>query len=144
MRILGMDIGTRTIGLALSDPMGWTAQGLETYRRSGRLEIDLEVVTGMIKKLEVERVVAGLPLNMDGSRGPSAEMVEEFAKRLTDRSGVPLVMWDERLTTVSAQKMLIEADVSRKKRRKVVDQIAAVLILQGYLNWLSGSANPNG
>lgn len=139
-----MDVGTRTIGLALSDPMGWTAQGLETYRRSGRMETDLEAVTQIIEKYEVERVVAGLPLNMDGSRGASAEMVEEFARRVGNRAGIPVVMWDERLTTVSAQKMMIEADLSRKKRRQKVDRIAAVLILQGYLDWLSGSGGPSG
>lgn len=139
-----MDVGTRTIGLALSDPMGWTAQGMETYRRSGRMETDLEAITRLIEKHEVERVVAGLPLNMDGSRGPSAEMVEEFARRLEGRAGVPVATWDERLTTVSAQKMMIEADVSRKKRRQKVDRVAAVLILQGYLNWLSGLGGPNG
>lgn len=144
MRILGLDMGTRTIGLAISDPFGWTAQGLETYRRTGRLEDDLKAVVGLIKSFQVERVVVGLPRNMDGSRGPAAVMVEEFAERLTEKAGVPVVMWDERLTTVSAQRVLIEADVSRRKRKKVVDQMAAVLILQGYLNWLSKSASPKG
>lgn len=139
-----MDIGTRNIGLAISDPLGWTAQGLSTYRRTGRIDEDLEEITRLIKELKVEKVVAGLPRNMDGTSGPAAAMVVEFTGLLAEQANVPVTLWDERLTTVSAQKVLIEADLSRKKRKKVVDQLAAVLILQGYLNWLASSKSPKG
>lgn len=141
MRILGLDIGTKTIGMAISDPLGWTAQGLATQRRAGQLEKDLEGIMDVVKKFGVTRIVAGLPRNMDGTRGPAAAQVEEFAARLREVSGLTVELWDERLTTVAAHKTLLEADLSRRKRKKVVDQLAAVYILQGYLDRMAGAGS---
>lgn len=141
MRILGLDIGTKNIGMAISDPMGWTAQGLATLKRTDQLEKDLEKVMAVVKKYGVERIVAGLPRNMDGTWGPAAAQVEEFTARLREVSGLAVDLWDERLTTVAAHKTLLEADLSRRKRKKVVDQLAAVYILQGYLDRMAGTVS---
>lgn len=132
-RTLGLDVGTRTIGMAVSDDLGWTAQGLSTLARRG-LAADLEALRAVAREWGVERVVVGLPRNMDGTLGPQATSVLEFAERLKEALGLPVVTWDERLSTVAAERTLIEADVSRKKRRAVVDMLAAVFILQGYLD----------
>ncbi|MCL1816576.1 MAG: Holliday junction resolvase RuvX [Clostridiales bacterium] len=139
MRILALDIGSKTIGVAVSDPFGWTAQGLTTIKRHS-LPQDLAAVCGFIHEYEAEEVLIGLPLNMNGSRGPAAFMAEEFGAQLTKAAqaeglAVKLTMRDERLTTVAAQRVLLEGDVSRRSRKKVVDKLAAVLILQGYLDY---------
>ncbi|MDT3699145.1 MAG: Holliday junction resolvase RuvX [Thermincola sp.] len=133
MRIIGLDVGSKTIGVALSDPLGWTAQGLEVIRRRG-LANDLNRLAEIIREYEVHKAVIGLPKNMNGTLGPQSEAVQEFVKDFQGKLSLPVVMWDERLTTVAAQRTLIEADVSRKKRKNVIDKMAAVMILQGFLN----------
>lgn len=136
MRALGLDVGTKTIGVALSDELGWTAQGLETIRRSEEEpDQDFLTIKRMVEQYDVHTIILGMPKNMNGTIGPSGERSEQFAEQL--QTYVPdceLKMWDERLTTVAAEKMLISADVSRKKRKKVIDKMAAVMILQGYLD----------
>lgn len=133
MRIMGLDVGDRTIGIAVSDAMGWTAQGVEVIRRTS-LAKDLSRLRELITVHEVTSFVVGLPKNMNGTIGPQGEKVLEFAERLKQTFALPVVLWDERLTTVAAQKTLIAADVSRAKRKQVVDKMAAALILQGYLD----------
>lgn len=130
-KIMGIDIGEKRIGIAVSDSLGYTAQGVETYTRTG--EGDAAYIAAKMKELGASMVVAGLPLNMNGSEGPAAQKVREFAGQL-NALGVEVDFQDERLTTVSAERMLIEADVSRKKRRQVVDKLAAVYILRAYLD----------
>ncbi len=130
-KIMGIDIGEKRIGIAISDALGYTAQGVETYARTG--EGDAAYIVSKAKELGASLVVAGLPLNMNGSEGPAVQTVREFAARLTEL-GIEVAFQDERLTTVSAERFLIEADVSRKKRRQVVDKLAAVYILRAYLD----------
>ncbi len=136
MRILGLDIGSKTIGVAISDPLGWTAQGITTIRRTKK-ENDLEEVKKICKEYSVETIVIGLPKNMNGSIGESGERVLEFSNQIEEYTGLKVEMWDERLTTVAAHKAMLEADLSRNKRKKIVDKIAATYILQGYLDRLS-------
>ncbi|GBF10081.1 MULTISPECIES: Holliday junction resolvase RuvX [Tepidibacillus] len=133
MRIMGLDVGEKTIGIAMSDELGWTAQGVEVLRRTS-LERDITRLQQIISEYQVEEIVVGLPKNMNGSLGPRAEMIKEFAEILQQTFQLPIRFWDERLTTVSAERTLIEADVSRKKRKQVIDKMAAMLILQGYLD----------
>jgi putative Holliday junction resolvase len=135
MRILGLDVGTKTIGVAISDEMGWTAQGLETIKRnSSNPHEDFDRIQAIVDQYEVERIVIGLPKNMNGSIGPSGEMCQQFAKQVEDILQKPVILWDERLTTVAAERVLISADVNRKKRKQVIDKVAAGFILQGYLD----------
>ena len=134
-RALGLDIGDRTIGVAVSDLLGMTAQGVETIRRT-TLEADLARLQELMAQYETNLLVSGYPRNMNGTIGPQAEKVQAFAALLEEASGIPIKFWDERLTTVSMERMLIEADVSRQKRRKVIDKLAAVTILQSYLDTL--------
>ena len=136
---MGLDIGTHTIGVAISDELGITAQGLKTLRRKS-IEDDLNEIAAIIRQFEIDKIVVGLPKNMNGTLGKQAEMVLDCAKVLMDKVQVPVVTWDERLSTVGASKVLLEADVSRRKRKKVIDKLAAVIILQGYLD-RSRSAN---
>ncbi len=133
MRVLCLDIGTRRIGVAISDPLGITAQGLTTIERT-TLERDLEEIGTLIKRYGCTKVVVGLPRRTDGSVGPEAEEVMGLTERLKERIGPPIVLWDERFTTLMAEKVLVEADMSRRKRRKVIDKLSAVLILQSYLD----------
>ncbi|QGG46722.1 Holliday junction resolvase RuvX [Heliorestis convoluta] len=133
MRILGLDIGDKRIGIAISDPMGWTAQGLETLQRSSNEKV-LAHLQEQIHIYEVSTIVCGLPRNMNGTYGPKAEEVRKFGEKMKERFKIPVVYWDERLTTVAAQKTLLQGDVSRAKRKEVVDKIAAVFILQNYLD----------
>ncbi|MDD3653531.1 MAG: Holliday junction resolvase RuvX [Desulfotomaculaceae bacterium] len=137
MRIMGLDWGEKRIGVAVSDPMGCIAQGLEIINSKGSIKADINTIKGCAQKNNAELIVIGLPRNMDGSPGPQAEKIKAFAKRLSSITGLPVELWDERLTTVASEKLLIEADMSRTKRRKVIDKMAAVLILQGYLDYLS-------
>lgn len=132
-RTLGLDVGDKTIGVAASDLMGWTAQGIETIRRVG-IKKDLQRLEEIIKQYEINRIVVGLPKNMNGTIGPQGEKVLEFIERLKGRFQIEVIQWDERLSTVSAERALIQADVSRKKRKEVIDKMAAVYILQGYLD----------
>lgn len=133
MRILALDVGSKTIGVAVSDPMGWTAQGLTTLRRTGE-QADFQAIQEWIKKLEATEILVGFPLNMDGSEGTQAIRMIGFADRLHQVVGLPVTLWDERLTTVTANEFLRNAEVSGRKRRKVIDKMAAVFILQGYLD----------
>lgn len=131
-RILALDPGTKRIGVALSDELGWFAQPLETYERR-TIERDVAHVQQLVDEHRVREVVMGLPLRMDGGLGPQADAVRQFVETLERTLTVPVVVWDERLTTKSAERMLIEADVSRKKRKGAVDRVAAALLLQSYL-----------
>jgi putative holliday junction resolvase len=133
MRSMGLDYGDKTIGVALSDELGWTAQGLEVIRRKHEAA-DLERLEAIVREHEVTEIVLGLPKNMNATIGPRAQLCLAFAETLKDKLQLPVHMWDERLTTVSAQRTLIEADVSRKKRKAVIDKMAAALILQGFLD----------
>lgn len=135
MRVMGLDVGSQTIGVSVSDPFGWTAQGVETIRHTTR-EKDFQRLRELVKIYEVELFVLGMPLNMNGTKGMRAERTEAFAAELREAfPDVAQTFWDERLTTVMAQRELIAADVSRKKRKQVIDKMAAVAILQGYLDW---------
>jgi putative Holliday junction resolvase len=133
MRIMGLDVGTHTIGMAISDELGLTAQGLKTLRRKS-MEEDFQEINAIIHQFEIEKIVVGLPRNMNGTLGQQAEIVLKWMEVLKGRIQVPVVTWDERLSTVGANKVLLEADLSRRKRKKVIDKMAAVLILQGYLD----------
>lgn len=133
MKILGLDYGDRRIGVAVSDAFGWTAQGLTVIERR-REGSDLDRIAELVAEHGVEEVVVGLPKNMNGTIGPRGEICIAFAEELKEVLRVPVHLWDERLTTVSAHRTLIEADVSRKKRKGVVDKMAASLILQNYLD----------
>jgi len=133
MRIMGLDYGDRKIGVAVSDLLGWTAQGLEVVERR-RDGSEMSRIAELVRDYEVEEIVVGLPKNMNGSIGPRGEICIDFADKLKEMLKLPVHLWDERLTTVSAERTLIEADVSRKKRKQVVDKMAASLILQNYLD----------
>ena len=135
MRILGLDVGSKTIGVAISDPLGWTAQGIDTIRRKNK-EQDIELVHKICKDYGVETIVVGLPKNMNGTIGESGEKALEFAELLKEKTGLPIEMWDERLTTVAAHRAMLEADLSRGKRKKIVDKVAATYVLKGYLDKL--------
>jgi putative Holliday junction resolvase len=133
MRILGIDPGEVRLGLAVSDELGLTAQGLPTWTRRGR-SADFAHFRSLVKELDVAEVVVGLPRNMDGTVGPQAEAARELARDLRDTLGLPVTLWDERLTTRAATRVLTEAGLSRRRRRDRVDAVAAALILQGYLD----------
>lgn len=140
MRILGLDVGDKRIGIAISDEMGITAQGLTTLKRTKTQE-DMKQLIQLVQEKEVEKIVVGLPRNMNGTYGPQSDKVKEFMNRLPETLEAKVVYWDERLTTVAAQRALIEGDLSRKKRKLVVDKIAAVMILQSYLDLCSRNKN---
>jgi len=133
MRILGLDYGDRRIGVAVSDALGWTAQGLETIERRQEGD-DIRRIKQLVQEYEVEQIVVGLPRNMDGTIGPRGEICTEFAEILRQTLSLPVHLWDERLTTAAATRTLLEADVSRRKRKLAVDKMAAVLLLQNYLD----------
>lgn len=136
MRILALDVGDKTIGVAASDLLLCTAQGIEVIRRTSSSR-DLERLQQLIDQYEVTTIVVGLPKNMNGTIGPRGELTQQFASELeTLFPGIAIKLWDERLSTVAAQKALIAADVSRAKRKQVIDKMAAVFILQGYLDSL--------
>ena len=136
MRILVLDIGQKTIGVAISDPLGFTAQGITTIRRKKKEE-DINEIINLCKEYAVETIVVGLPKNMNGSIGFAGEKIMEFTELLKDSVECKIELWDERLTTVAAHRAMLEADLSRGKRKKIVDKIAATYILQGYLDRLS-------
>ena len=135
-RILGLDLGQKTIGVAISDPLGFTAQGLTTIRR-GSKEKDIEDLKKICDEYKVETIVIGLPKNMNGTIGPSGEIAMVFGKLLEEEFQIEIKFWDERLTTVAAHKAMLEADLSRNKRKKIVDKVASTYILQGYLDMIS-------
>ncbi|MBS5336857.1 MAG: Holliday junction resolvase RuvX [Veillonella sp.] len=135
MRIMSLDVGSRTIGIACSDALLMTAQGIETIRRTS-LEKDFNRLQELIAEYEVHELVVGMPKNMNGTKGERAEKTEEFVEKMKEVIDLPVTYWDERLSTVMAERQLIAADVSRKKRKSVIDKMAAVVILQGYLDRL--------
>ena len=138
-RVLALDVGDRRIGIAVSDPLGWTAQGLENYtRRDDDLQADIRHILEIAERYKPVRLLFGMPRNMDGSYGMQAQKVRAFADAVLAEWGGDHDFYDERLTTMSAQRVLIDADLSRKRRKQVVDKLAAVIILQGYLD--SGAA----
>lgn len=136
MRIMGLDFGAKTVGVAVSDSLLMTAQGVEIIRRKeeNKLRQTLARIEELIVEYEVEEIVLGLPKNMNATEGVRAELTYEFKDKLERRTGLTVHMWDERLTTVAADRTMIEAGVRRENRKKYVDMIAAVLILQGYLD----------
>lgn len=138
MRIMALDVGSRTIGIACSDALLMTAQGIETIRRTS-LEKDFHRLAELIEEYEVHELVVGMPKNMNGTKGERAEKTEEFVEKMKEVISLPVTFWDERLSTVMAERQLIAADVSRKKRKDVIDKMAAVVILQGYLDRLQFS-----
>ncbi len=137
MRLLGIDLGRRRIGLALSDPMGWTAQPMDTLEASGDPGSDAARVASICRNVGVSRVVLGLPLDLDGQVGHKAREVLRFRDEL-EAEGLEVITWDERLSTKAVERVLLDADMSRRRRRQVVDKLAAAYILQGYLDSLSG------
>ncbi|MBC8588470.1 Holliday junction resolvase RuvX [Paratissierella segnis] len=132
-RILGLDVGDKTIGVALSDPLQLTAQGLTTIRRESKVK-DFSVLESYIDEFQVKKIVVGLPKNMNGTIGLQGEKVIKFADMVKNKFKVDIIYIDERLTTVAAERLLIEGDVRREKRKKVIDKIAATYILQTYLD----------
>ncbi len=138
MRVMGLDYGSKTVGVAISDPLGITAQGIETIERKeeNKLRKTLARIEELVKEYEVEKIVLGFPKNMNNTIGERAEKSLELKAMLERRIGIPVIMWDERLTTVEAERTLIESNVRRENRKKYVDKIAAVFILQGYLDSL--------
>ena len=132
-RIIGLDVGDKRIGVAVSDLLRITAQGKETYNRKSEMQ-DVKYFADMYRDMDAECIVCGLPKNMNGTIGPQAEKVMAFAQKVAEASGAKIVYQDERLTTVMAERVLIDADMSRKKRRKVIDKLVAVTILQSYLD----------
>ena len=139
MRVLGLDVGERRIGVAVSDPLGLTAQRLTVLERSGE-RADVEAICALIDQHDVSSVVVGLPLTMRGAHGPQAQRVTSFAQALRRQSAVPVELVDERLTTVQGEHMLLSTDTSRRRRKQVIDQVAAQLILQHYLETQRGKA----
>ena len=139
MRIMGLDYGTKTVGVAVSDPLGITAQAVETITRKeeNKLRKTCARIEALIAEYGVERIILGFPKHMNNDIGERAEKALEFRNMLARRTGLEVVMWDERLTTVSAERTLMESGVRRENRKKHIDQIAAVFILQGYLDMLS-------
>ncbi|MGE5552957.1 MAG: Holliday junction resolvase RuvX [Betaproteobacteria bacterium] len=141
MRILALDVGERRIGVAVSDPLGWTAQAHSVVVRHG-LAADLAAVAALVRELGAEQVVVGLPRRLDGSEGPAAEKVKDFASQLAKAIPVPVELFDERLTTAEAEGVLLSGDLSRRRRRQVIDKVAAALILDGYLRRKGGQTKP--
>ncbi len=136
MRIMGLDVGSKTVGVAISDPLGWTAQGIEIIKIDEELgEFGLERVKQLVEEYRVEKIVVGLPKNMNNTIGPRAEASLAYGDMLKEQLQLPVDFQDERLTTVQAERMLVEqANTSRSKRKKVIDKLAAVMILQNYLD----------
>jgi len=137
MKILGLDLGTKTLGIAISDALGLTAQGIETFTfPENQFKHALNRVKDLVEQHKVERIVLGYPKNMNGTVGERGKASETFAQMLENTLKIKVVLWDERLSTLEAEKVLINADLSRQKRKKIIDKMAAVVILQSYLNSL--------
>lgn len=139
MRIMGLDFGSKTVGVAVSDPLFLTAQGVEIIRRKspGKLRQTLARLEELIAEYEVDRIVLGYPRNMNNTEGERCEKTREFEELLKRRTGIPVILWDERLTTVAADRVMIEGGIRREDRKQYVDKLAAVFILQGYLDGLA-------
>ena len=133
MRVMGLDVGTKTIGVALSDELGLTAQPLTTIKRTG-IRKDMEKLLGLMEEHGVEMLVVGVPVNIDGTIGERAKSVLAFVERLREATDAEIRTWDERLSTAAVERVLIEGDMSREKRKKVIDRLAAAYILQGFLD----------
>ncbi len=133
MRILALDVGEKNIGVAISDELGWTAQGLPTLRRQTK-DRDTCAIANIVEEKCVTRIVVGMPVSLDGSLGKKAREVASFVEDLKRRLRLPIKVWDERFTSVQAERVMLEADLSRKKRKKKIDQLSAQLILQSYLD----------
>ena len=140
MRIMGLDFGSKTVGVAVSDPLLITAQGIEiiTRQSENKLRRTLASIEELIEEYEVTEIVLGLPKNMNDTIGDQAQLSLDFREKLVRRTGLPVTMWDERLTTVAADKDMTEAGIRREHRKEYVDKIAATLILQGYLDYRAG------
>ncbi|MDI6618643.1 MAG: Holliday junction resolvase RuvX [Clostridiales bacterium] len=134
MRIMGLDVGDKRIGVAISDPFGWTAQGIKTVVRIEGRKSDIREIKKIINEYGVEKIIIGLPKNLNNTLGPQGEKVIQYSKELESSCGRPVEFFDERLSTVAVERVLIEADVSRKRRRTVIDKLAAQYILQSYLD----------
>jgi putative holliday junction resolvase len=132
-RIIALDVGDKRIGVALSDPLGLTAEPLMVITRTASIKADLRTVEELLQQHEVSKIVIGMPVMLAGQEGVQAGKVREFVERLSRRVRIPVVTWDERLSTVEAERLLLRADQSRSKRKQVIDKIAAAVILQGYL-----------
>jgi len=145
MRIMGLDYGSVTVGVAISDPLLITAQGIEVIRRKqeNKLRQTYARIEALVEEYGVEKIVVGFPKHLNNTVGVRAELAEEFAENVRRRTGLEVVMWDERLTTVAAHRVLDEAELHYKKKAEVVDKLAAVLILQGYLDYLSMQSKMN-
>lgn len=133
MRFMGIDYGTKTIGVAISDPLGWTAQGIEIIKRTN-IDKDIRSLVKLVEEYDVQEIVVGFPKNMNNTIGPMAEEAQKFSELIHKKIALPVHLWDERWTTMEAERMLVSADISRGKRKKVIDKVAAVLILQGFLD----------
>lgn len=134
MRILGIDYGDSRIGIAVSDPMGWTAQGLETIKSKDSMKKAIERIFQIINEYQVADIVIGYPLNMNGTKGPRTERTEEFIKKISGLGEFNIIKWDERLTTVSAHRTMNELGIKASNKKNIVDTMSAVFILQGYLD----------
>ena len=139
MRIMGLDFGSKTVGVAVCDPLGITAQAVETIVRKeeNKLRQTYQRIEALIREYEITSIILGYPINMDDTVGERGRKTEEFKAALERRTGLPVILWDERLTTVEAERTLIENNVRRENRKKFIDKIAAVFILQGYLDSVS-------
>lgn len=138
MRIIGVDYGDSRIGIAVSDPLGWTAQGIETINWKADISEPVERIMEIINSYEAKKVVVGIPRNMNGTAGPRVEKTNEFIELLASRlEGVQIIKWDERLSTVAANRTMHELGIKKSKKKNLVDQIAAVHILQGYLDGMA-------
>ena len=145
MRLMGLDYGSKTVGVAVSDPLGLTAQGVETVwrKQENKLRQTMARIEELISEYQVERIVLGYPKNMNNTVGERAVKFLEFKEKLEKRTGLPVVMWDERLTTAEAERTLMETGVRRENRKQFLDQMAAVLILQGYLDRMNMNKDEN-
>ena len=146
MRIMGLDFGSRTVGVAVSDQLGLTAQGVEIIRRKspGKLRQTLARLEELVIYYDVEKIVLGYPKNMNNTEGERCEKTVEFKEKLERRMELPIVLWDERLTTVAAQNIMTESGIRAKEHKEYVDELAAMLILQGYLDFLQNSKEEQG
>ena len=145
MRLMGLDYGSKTVGVAVSDPLGLTAQGVETVwrKQENKLRQTMARIEELISEYQVERIVLGYPKNMTNTVGERGVKSLEFKEKLEKRTGLPVVMWDERLTTAEAERTLMETGVRRENRKQFLDQMAAVLILQGYLDRMNMNKDEN-
>ena len=145
MRLMGLDYGSKTVGVAVSDPLGLTAQGVETVwrKQENKLRQTMARIEELISEYEIEKIILGFPKNMNNTIGERALKSLEFKEKLEGRTGLPVVMWDERLTTAEAERTLMETGVRRENRKQFLDQMAAVLILQGYLDRMNMNKDEN-